>query len=262
MQHYFEANKALWDERVGVHVASDFYQVSEFEKGLNTLNETELTELGEVKEKSLLHLQCHFGMDTLSWARLGANVTGLDFSEKAIEKARELAKVHAPSAKFVCANVYDAPQHLSEVFDIIFTSYGTIGWLPDLAQWAAAIRKLLKTGGVFYIVDFHPFVWMLDDSFQQFFYSYFNVEVIETEIEGSYADRYAALKAKEYGWNHPISDIITALRNEGLQLDFFHEFDFSHYNCFPNMKQIAQGKYIFEHFEHKIPYMYSLKMTL
>lgn len=256
---YFDANKALWNAKTPVHIESDFYQQEQFLKEVDSLCATEKHELGDVDGKRLLHLQCHFGQDTLSWAKKGASVTGIDLADKAIDKANAMAQQLDLDARFICSNVYDIDQHLNgEQFDIVFTSYGTIGWLPDLTKWAKQISQHLKQGGTFYMIDFHPFVWSLDDNYEKFFYDYFNTQVIEETVEGTYADREADIKMKEYGWNHPTSELINALLGCGLQLEFFNEFNFSHYNCFPNMEEVDPGKWQFKHLRGTIPYMYSL----
>ena len=152
---YFEQNKNLWNKRVAIHKHSDLYDVEEFKKGKLSLQPIEIEELGDVKGKSLLHLQCHFGLDTLSWARLGAKTTGIDFSEEAVDPALLLNDELKLDSKFICSNIYDIENHLNEKFDIVFTSYGTIGWLNDLNEWGRLISLYLKPGGTFYIIDFH-----------------------------------------------------------------------------------------------------------
>ncbi|HEY6063665.1 MAG TPA: class I SAM-dependent methyltransferase, partial [Chitinophagaceae bacterium] len=199
---YFEANKLLWNQRTVVHKDSSFYDVKGFKAGKNVLTPIELKEVGDVKGKKMLHLQCHFGMDSLNWARLGADVTGIDLSDVAIKEAKQLNGELGMNAKFICCNVYDLKQHLDEKFDIVFTSYGVIGWLPDLNKWAGIISHYLKPGGIFYIAEFHPVVWMFDDEFTHIKYHYDNREVIVTENEGTYTDRNASIKGKEYSWNH------------------------------------------------------------
>lgn len=261
-EYYFEKNKELWNAKTPVHIGSEFYDLAGFEAGNNPLNEIELQGLGNVTGKTLLHLQCHFGMDTLAWARMGAKVTGVDFSETAIAQAKELAKKHAPDAQFVCCNVLNTRDFISEKFDIVFTSYGTIGWLPDLKPWAKAISESLNENGIFYIADFHPFVWMLDDDFKEIYYNYFPTppnEPIVSEQEGTYANREANIKLVEFGWNHSVSEIFSVLLAEGMEIVSFEEFDYSPYKCFPNMKEVGDKRFIFEHFENKIPYVYALK---
>lgn len=257
--HYFEANKASWNKRTGVHKDSGFYDLEGFKKGKTSLMPIELKELGNVQGKSLLHLQCHFGMDTLSWAREGAIVTGADLSDEAIRLAREINAELGMDGRFVCCNVYDLPNELDEKFDIVFTSYGTIGWLPDLDKWAAVIEHFLKPGGVFYIADFHPALWMMDDDFGYIKYNYFNTEVIEEDTSGTYTDRDAPIRSKEYSWNHPFSEIITALLSHGLQIVHFHEFPYSPYNCFNKMEQGADGMWRIIGMDGKLPMMYSIK---
>ena len=161
-QTFFESNRESWNKRTAVHKDSAFYDLDAFKKGRSSLNAIELEGLGDVSGRSLLHLQCHFGMDTLSWQRLGAQCVGVDLSDEAIKLAREINTELGLDARFVCCNVYDLPEHLDGSFDIVFTSYGTIGWLPDLDKWAAVVARYLTPGGVFYIADFHPVLWKMD----------------------------------------------------------------------------------------------------
>lgn len=268
-QQYFDANTAGWNTRTTLHKDSAFYDLESFKKGKTSLNTIELNEVGDVHGKSLLHLQCHFGMDTLSWARLGAIVTGVDISDEAIKLAEEIAGELKLDARFICANVYNLADPVKvhsfkgdlgeAAFDIVFTSYGTIGWLPDLSPWAKMIAAKLKPGGFFYIADFHPTLWMLDDQLEKPFYSYFNDEVIVTEQKGTYADRNAPIAYKEYGWNHPFSEIFTALISEGLQIEFLHEYPFSPYNCFANLQQGRDGMWRIKGMDNRFPMMYSIK---
>ncbi|MEM6804995.1 MAG: SAM-dependent methyltransferase, partial [Bacteroidota bacterium] len=155
----------------------------------------------------------------------------------------------------------DLPQHLEARFDIVFTSYGTIGWLPDLDKWAQVISHFLKPGGLFYIIEFHPLIWMYDYEMSKIEYSYFNDEVIAEESEGTYADRGADIKMAEYGWNHPTSEVLNALIGAGLKLESFNEFNFSTWNCFKNLREIGPYKYEFKHLGKKIPYMFSIKAS-
>ena len=256
---YFDANKQLWNQRTAVHKASSFYNLAGFKAGENVLTPIELNELGDVKGKTMLHLQCHFGMDSLNWARLGAVVTGVDLSDEAIKEAKQLNNDLGMNATFICCNVYDLKEHLNEKFDIVFTSYGTIGWLPDLNKWAEIISCYLKPGGIFYMADFHPVLWMFDDEFTHFQYSYENSEVIITESEGTYTDRDADITGKEYGWNHSISEILNALITNGLQIGHFNEFMYSPYACFRNTVEFEKGKWHIKGLEGKIPMVYSLK---
>lgn len=256
---FFEANMELWNLKTPVHAASAFYDLAAFRAGKSSLNSVELAEVGEVQGKTLLHLQCHFGQDTLSWARLGAKVTGVDFSEEAIQLARQLNGELQLQARFVCANVYSLPQHLEGTFDIVFTSYGVIGWLPDLEEWAQVVAHFLRPGGAFHLVEFHPVVWMYDQGFEKITYSYFNTGPIAEESTGTYADRSADLTHWEYGWNHSLSEVINALLRQGLRLEFLHEFPFSPYNCFNNLEQREDGHWRVKHLPDKLPMLFSLK---
>jgi 2-polyprenyl-3-methyl-5-hydroxy-6-metoxy-1,4-benzoquinol methylase len=262
--HYFEANKDLWNKRTAVHKDSSFYNVAGFMAGENVLRPIELAEVGDVKGKTMLHLQCHFGMDSLCWARMGAKVTGIDLSDKAVNEAKKLNDRLALDAEFICCNVYDlatsnSPLQTKEAFDIIFTSYGVVGWLPDLDKWASIIAKYLKPGGMFYIAEFHPVVWMFDDQFTHIQYSYANRGVIEMDSQGTYTDKNADIKAKEYSWNHSISEVLNALITQGLQIQSFNEYMYSPYPCFSNVVQNTEGNWWIKGLEDKIPMVYSVK---
>lgn len=256
---FFSANKDLWNKRTVVHKDSAFYDLEGFMKGTSVLTSIELNEIGDVNGKKMLHLQCHFGMDSLDWARRGAEVTGVDLSDEAINEAKKLNNELGLSASFVCCNVYDTSDYVSDLFDIVFTSYGTIGWLPELKPWAAMIAERLKPGGMFYMADFHPVLWMFDDDFTHIKYSYENKDVIVVENEGTYTDRNADIKGKEYGWNHSISEILNALISAGLQIEFFNEHMYSPYSCFRNMVETENGKWQIGGMEGKLPMVYSLK---
>ena len=258
-QQYFDANKEGWNKRTMIHKDSAFYDVASFKTGKSSLNKIELEALGNVKGKSLLHLQCHFGMDTLSWAREGATVTGIDLSDEAIKLAQELSDDLNIPAQFICCNVYDTLQHITERFDIVFTSYGVIGWLPDLDKWASVIAQSLKPGGIFYMVEFHPVIWMMDENFEHIKYHYHNHEVIVEEQSGTYTDRDADIHYKEYSWNHNLSEVLNALIQNGLSIQNFNEYNYSNYNCFNKTVQGEDGYWRIQGLENKIPMMYSLK---
>jgi len=241
----FETNRTTWNKKVGIHAASDFYDMERFKKGTPSLNNYETQALGDVSGKSVLHLQCHFGQDTLSLSRMGAKCTGVDISEDGVQLAKDLNEELEMDASFVCCNVLDVSKHISEKFDIVFTSYGTIGWLPDLKPWAQMISERLKPNGIFYIVDFHPIAWMFDYSTDppKLEYGYMQKEAIYEEYEGTYANPKAAMMSKEYGWNHSLSEVINSLIKVGLRIDLFAEHDASPYNIFPNMTENNDGNY-------------------
>ena len=256
---FFNTNKKAWNNRTPFHLQSELYDLEGFKEGKSSLKFIELEELGNVNNKTMLHLQCHFGQDSLSWARMGAKVTGVDFSDEAIKAARSLNNELNLDVKFICSNIYDIKKHLDEKFDIVFTSYGTIGWLPDLKEWGRLIAHFLKPGGTFYIVEFHTVLWMFDDDFKNFKYSYFNQGEIEEEVEGTYADMNAPLKQKEYGWNHPLSEVINSLIENGLQIEFLHEFPFSVNDVFSNSVKGKDGWWRIKGMEDIIPMMFSIK---
>ncbi len=242
----FRDNEAAWDAKTPVHVASRFYDVPGFLAGASTLNAVERERLGDVRGRSLLHLQCHFGLDTLSLARLGARVTGVDLSGAAIEAARRLAVEAKLGARFVKCNVYETRAHLAETFDLVFTSYGVLGWLPDLRPWAKVVAESLAPGGRFVLVEFHPWVWMSqvgpDLSIR---YPYFNRGVISEDAESTYADRSVKLRLREHGFNHPIADVVNALVGAGLRLDRLDELDGSPFDVFPGMVRGEDGLFRF-----------------
>ena len=259
-QKYFESNKSLWNKRTSINTQSEFYGLEEFKKGKTSLNFVELEALGDVKEKSLLHLQCHFGMDTLSWARFGAKATGVDFSDEAIKLAKELNTELNLDAEFICSNVYDLKEKLDRKFDIVFNSYGVIGWLPDLNKWAEIINHFLKPGGTFFLAEFHPVIWMYDSEIKNLKYSYFNSgNPIEEKVKGTYADKNAEIEMTEYGWNHSLDEVFNSLKNNGLQVESFNEYPFSFYNCFPDMVKGKDNFWRIKGFENILPLMYSLQ---
>jgi len=230
-----------------------------FLKGRSSLNDIELALLGDINGKFILHLQCHFGQDTISLERLGADATGIDFSDKAIESAKKLAGETNSKASFICCELYDLPNHLDKQFDIVFTSYGTISWLPDLDKWAKVISRFLKPKGQFIFVEFHPVVWMFDDSFDKIAYNYFNAgAIIETE-SGTYADRNAAITQEYICWNHSISDVVNSLIRNGLEIQTFNEYDYSPYNCFNKTIEFEPNKYRIQHLDNKIPMVYAIE---
>jgi ubiquinone/menaquinone biosynthesis C-methylase UbiE len=183
----------------------------------------------------------------------------VDLSDEAIKLAKEINAELDLNAEFVSCNVYDLKAHLDRKFDIVFTSYGTIGWLPDLDKWAEIIAHFLKPGGIFYIVDFHPVLWMMDENFEHIKYNYFNTEVITEEISGTYTDREAPIRSVEHGWNHPFAEILNALLKHNLQIQQFNEFAYSPYNCFNNLEQGDDAMWRIKGMNEKMPMVYSIK---
>lgn len=255
---YIKINKQTWNNKTDVHIASEFYDVEGFLNGKSTLNDIELPLLGDVSGKSILHLQCHFGQDTISFARMGAKATGVDLSDKAVERAREFAQKLNLVVTFVCCDIYDAPKFIDEKFDIVFTSYGTIGWFPDLGKWANVVSHFLKPDGKFVMADFHPVVWMFDDDFKTVFYNYFNIEPIVENESGTYADREAEMTSNTITWNHPVSEILNSLIASGIEIKAFGEYDYSPYDCFRETEEFEKGKFRIKHLGNKIPMVYSI----
>lgn len=257
-ENYLEINKNSWNAKVEPHLKSDFYFVDEFLKGRSSLNSIELGLLGDITGKSILHLQCHFGQDSISLSRLGAKVTGIDLSDKAIDAAKDLAQQCHTDTEFICSDVYDLPNVLDQKFDMVFTSYGTIGWLPDLEKWAKVISHFLKPGGQFIMAEFHPVVWMFDDDFKGVAYNYFNEKPIVETYEGTYADFSADIVQEYVMWNHSLAEVLQNLLNGGLALKEFQELDWSPYPCFKHVEEFEKGKWRISQFGNKIPLVYAL----
>jgi SAM-dependent methyltransferase len=257
--NYQSINRRLWNARTPFHVTSSFYDVPGFIKNPFSLKEIEVGFLGEIRGRTVLHLQCHFGQDTISLGKLGGQAIGLDFSETAINEARQLANATGSDAAFVCADVYEAPKTLGRTFDVVFSSYGAIGWLPDLRAWGRVVADLLKTGGRFVFAEFHPFVWTFSGDFSKVKHSYFNTAPIVETTAGTYADTAAGIGLPSVGWNHPLKDVLAGLLEAGLSLRRFEEYDYSPYNCFQNTVEVSPGRFMIKGMEGKLPMVYALE---
>jgi SAM-dependent methyltransferase len=228
------ANNELWDEWTRIHETSTFYDLEGFKRAGNRLRAYELEEIGPVDGLELLHLQCHFGIDTLSWARLGARVTGADFSGAAVELARSVAaEIGFPGARFVQSDIYDLPDALEGQFDLVYTSRGVLGWLPDIGRWAKVAAHFVRPGGRFYITEIHPVAQVFDDDGTKpgelrLRYPYWeHPEPLTFPTEGSYADRTASVATPmEYGWDHGLGEIVSALIDAGLRIESLREYPF------------------------------------
>lgn len=260
--NYIEVNKASWNKRTAVHVDTEFYDNASFLNGKNTLNSIELALLGDLKGKSVLHLQCHFGQDTISLSRLGATAVGVDFSDKAIELARTFTANEQTVTRFICADIYDLPNHLNEQFDLVFTSYGTIGWLPDINKWAKVVATFLKPKGKFVMAEFHPVVWMFNDDFSAIQYPYLNAEPIVETTEGTYAEKDADLQLESVTWNHGLSEVINSLITNGLSILQLNEYNYSPYDCFKGTVEVEKGKYRIAKLGDKLPMVYAIEAQL
>lgn len=258
-KEYKSVNRSLWNQWTKDHLTSDFYNMQAFREGKDSLNSIELNLLGDVAGKRILHLQCHFGQDTLSLARRGASVIGVDLSDEAVNTANKLAQELELDGHFIQSDILDLDKVLNEKFDIVFTSYGTIGWLPDLNKWGQIVQQFLKPNGEFIMADFHPVVWMFDDDLQQVTFNYFQDEAIIENLNQSYAENSNHEQLKCISWNHALSEVITVLRNENLQLDVLQEFDYSPYNCFKNTVEVEPNKFRVKHFKNHLPMVYAMR---
>ncbi|SET06589.1 class I SAM-dependent methyltransferase [Hymenobacter actinosclerus] len=255
---YLELNRRLWNAKTAFHLRSDFYDVAGFTAGKTSLNPPELELLGDVAGQRILHLQCHFGLDTLSLARLGAHVTGVDLADEAIAAARALNEQLGLAAGFVQADVLALPASLDGQFDVVFAPYGVLGWLPDLTQWAAGVARCLRPGGRLVLVELHPAVWMFDNDFTRVEYSYFNRQTIIEQETGTYADRAAPLHETSVSWNHSLGEVVGALLGQGLAIRHFEEYDYSCYDCLNGLEPAPGGGYHLASMPGKLPLMYSV----
>ncbi len=271
LDDHLKANLANWEERVGVHLGSDFYDVAGFKAGASSLTSIEESELGPFvgEGTSLLHLQCHLGLDTLSLARRGATVTGADFSPAAVAAARSLADAVGLSqrASFVCSDVNSLPANLEGRFDVVFTSWGVLLWLADLQAWSAVVAHFLRPGGTFYMAEFHPFALTLADDATadslRVGYPYFQHGLpLRCDEPGTYADPAAQIQhTVTYQWTHGFQEIIDPLLERGLRLDFLHEFPYTHGLSFAVLEECDDGWLRVRGHHEDFPLSFSMKMT-
>lgn len=269
---WLDDNRRNWDERVPVHLASDFYDQEPLRRGEGVLDPIARAGIDRLHPDGLgdvrvLHLQCHFGSDTLSLANGGATVVGLDFSRPAVEEARRMAAELgvADRARFVEANLYDARHVLPEPgsFDLVFTTWGTIGWLPDVAEWARIVAWYLKPGGRLYFADGHPAAFVFDGDggpggLPGFAFPYAKSDAIEFDDPSDYADREARIEhAKTWEWMHPLDETMGALRDAGLSIDAFTEHYQVPWQIFPVTVPVGQGMFSWP-VERWLPLSYEL----
>ena len=263
---YIDTNRELWNLWTEFNIVSEEYStlLNQLKAGKTTLKEIELKELGSVAGKTLLHLQCHFGLDTLSWARAGAIVTGVDISESAITLAQSLSQELDLEAEFICSNIYDLPTVLERQFDIVYTSGGVLPWLPDLSRWAEIVASYLKPKGAVYIVDGHPIVRVFkprtDGQGKPVEWGYFDKGPIEVEERRSNGNPTLHSAHRAYYWPHSLGEIITALCSVGLRLEFLHEFPGMIQEC--SYEEIESGRYKLRvHREVVVPCQFSIRAT-
>ena len=262
----FAANRAAWDERVAVHAASRFYDVEGWLRDSRGPHPWDLEALGDVSGLRLVHLQCHFGLDTLAWARAGATVVGLDFSSKAIETARSLAQRAGLSekAQFVCANVYDAVRALhGATFDVVYVSAGALCWVPLVDRWAGVVGALVAPGGRFYLHDGHPMSWALADDQLSVEHTYFEEDDPFVDDSGlTYTDAPGPLsRRRTFEWNHALGETVTALIQHGLQLVWLEEHDWAVWQRFPWLVASGEGRWVTPPGMPRVPLEYRLLAT-
>jgi SAM-dependent methyltransferase len=243
IEQSFRVNRARWDELVDIHLRSPGYRVAAFKASEDHLHPIEAAEIGPIAGKRLIHLQCHFGLDTLCLARRGAVVTGLDFSPDAITAARALAAETGIPGRFVLGNVYDAPALVDERFDVVYVSWGAINWLPDIRGWAKIVAEMLATGGFLYLLEGHPLAMALaqdgPDAPILPSYDYFQEPgPLVSHASTSYTGDPDPLTHTEmHEWIHPLGTVVTALIDAGLALDWLHEHDRVAWRMFPCLEE-------------------------
>jgi SAM-dependent methyltransferase len=262
MNRYEDANRDLWNDLTGVHVKS--YGVDKFKAGQTTLDEIQLRDLGDMHGKTLLHLQCHFGLDSLSLAREGAIVTAVDFSEKGIENARKISAETGIPARFIHSNIYELEKHLDETFEIVYTTQGVLCWLKDLNEWARIVRRYLKPGGMFYLMETHPIMSIFDDTkpeLSDIIHPYFHSDEpkIWDDNAPDYSDPSYRWSKVSYEWMWNISDIINSLIKAGLTIEFFNEYDKLFYKAIPEMVRDENGWWVIPRLRGKLPLIFTMR---
>lgn len=260
-------NQVLWNHLTAIH--RDNYPVEAFRRGATTLDDLTLAEVGDVDGLSLLHLQCHFGLDTLSWARRGARVTGVDFADDAIDLARELAADLGIPARFVASDVYALREVLDAAggFDVVFSSWGVLVWLPDLTRWAEVVAHYLKPGGRFHLLETHPMVGMFDDG-----EDVTGLRVARDYLHDpepsywpgggvDYADLTTPITLPSYEWQHDLGEVVTALAGAGLRVESLREHEGLPWRPFPFMVEAGERWWRLPDGTPRVPLSFSVTAT-
>ena len=259
---YLNGNLKAWEAWTEDHVRNGEYGLELLRTGKSSLSPVDLAEVGEVKGLSLLHLMCHIGTDTLSWAREGATVTGMDFSSKSIAVARDLARELSLSARFVESELYGAKSAIPEQFDIVYTSGGVLCWLPDIRGWAKVVHSLVKPGGIFYLREAHPIFWTLaqdrDDDLMVIVDDYFETERPQRDDESVVGQSSVQTS---YGWSHSLGEIVTSLIDAGLRIEFLHEHRTTggDWSGLFDMRQRDDGQWELREHRDRLPLEYSIR---
>ncbi len=256
----FDTNKAFWNAVSSAHYQSDLYDVPGFLNGKSSLNAIEEEFLQHVKGKTVLHIQCHFGLDSLSLVRKGAKVVATDFSNKSLELAKALAVKADLECQFIECNTYELSNSINESFDLVFLSYGAIPWLPSMDTLAEQIDTVTSINSRVLLVEFHPALYMFDFPAHTISYDYFNTKMYKETEEGSYAQQDGKTREQCF-WNHPLGEVFNAFSSKHFQLEHFKEYDYSPYNCFDDMVEEAPGKFSYNHNGVKIPHVYAMQWT-
>jgi len=270
VEDYAELNRASWDERAPAHAASRDYAVDQFASDPGHLSEVvrfDLPLLGDIGGLRCIHLQCHIGTDTVSLARLGADMTGLDFSPASLAQARRIARLAGADVRFVEAAVYDAPGALGpELFDLVYTGIGALCWLPDIARWARVVAGLLRPGGRLFIREGHPVLWALDDprpdGLLAVEYPYFErEEPMVFDEGGTYVETDAVFTHnRTHEWNHGLGEIVTALVAAGMDLTGLVEHDSVPWDALPGqMEPVGGGEWRLADRPWRLPHTYTLQ---
>jgi SAM-dependent methyltransferase len=260
-------NRANWEDRVPVHLASSFYDLAAFRAGQrDTLHPFQVDAVGDVSGRRLVHLQCHIGLDTLSWSRRGAQVTGLDFSPAAIAAATELGSSLGLGATFVVSDVYDAPRALGgEVFDVVYTGIGALVWLPDIERWASVVASLLAPGGFLYLVEGHPVAQVLSpvpgSEDLAVAYDYFDSAPQVEDYPYTYTDGPALTATRSVQFQHSLGSVVTALTSAGLQMEFMREHDFDTFQRYPSLARDAEGLWRLPAGRPRVPLLFSVRAS-
>jgi SAM-dependent methyltransferase len=256
------ANRALWDRWTALHERSDYYDLDAFRAGEARLPVFEVEEVGDVRGRRLVQLMCHMGIEALCWARLGARVTGLDLSPRSIDVARGLAEDLGIDATFVCADVYDAAEVLDGPFDVVYTSRGVLGWLPDLPAWAEVIRDLLAPGGAFHMHEIHPFFLVFDPEAPDLRVTnpYFP-RPEPARVRRSYAVPDEESADPGYAWVHGVGEVVTALADAGLRIEFLHEFQHAEGFLNPRQQREFGTMWLPDDLEGEVPVSFSVRAT-